>query len=350
MRELAMRQAHAGSRVILYSAEDTAKSIEYHGAEIRAIECKRTGLARAAEFLYKSLRDARSVQPDVIHFHSMAEGAAFVKLFARGLTAKTILSFDFYEFRRGKQNPFFSWYQRALRRFSALLPVSSYCRRESASYWSIPEDQMSVLYNGVSLQQFHPDAAASAARRVALGLRDEFVVLYVGRVCHQKGTDLLIDAYARLRKEGRKIRLVVAGPVGQFGQEGSNSFTEQLQSEDGLYLGPVEEAVLPSVYSMADVFVMPTRNHEMFGMAAIEAQACGVPVVCSNHGGLPEVIDTSSGMLFKGGDIDDLAQKLRTLMDDADLRQRFSGAAVQNAQRFSWEAITADLDQVYARA
>ena len=350
MRELATRQAQAGSRVIVYSAEDTAKAQPYGGFEVRAIACRRRGLVRAAEFLCKSLRDARSVKPDVVHFHSLAEGAVFARMFARELNAKTILSYDFFEFRRGKRNPLFPWYRRALQRFSSLLPVSSYCHRESASYWSIPEDRMRVVYNGVSLQQFHPDPPAAAARRAAMGLDGEFVVLYVGRVCRQKGTDLLLEAYARLRAEGRNIRLAIAGPIGQFGQEGDNGFTRLLQQNQIVYLGPVDEAVLPSVYNMADVFVMPTRVNEMFGMAAIEAQACGKPVVCSNQGGLPEVISSSSGLLFNVGDSEQLAQRLRTLMDDAGLRRRLSEAAQGNAKRFAWEAITNELFQVYQQA
>jgi glycosyltransferase involved in cell wall biosynthesis len=101
---------------------------------------------------------------------------------------------------------------------------------------------------------------------------------------------------------------------------------------------------------MADVFVMPTRVNEMFGMAAIEAQACGIPVVCSNHGGLPEVIDSSSGLLFRVGDAEDLAQQLRSLMGDAGLRRRCSDGAVVNAKRFAWESITNELNQVYQQA
>ncbi len=350
IREVAARQAQAGARVVVYSADQVTKSENYFGAEIRSIRCTRQGLARAAEFLIKSLRDVRPLKPDVIHFHALPEGAAFAKVFARGVSAKTVLSFDYFIFRRGKRNPFFPGYQWALRLFSSLLPVSDYCRRESASYWSIPEDRMRVLYNGVSMQQFTPDPVAAAERRAAIGLTDEFVLLYVGRVCEQKGTDLLVDAYARLRAEGRRIRLVVAGPIGQFGHEGSDAIATKLQEHAGIYLGPVEEKILPSVYNMADIFVLPTRNNEMFGMAAIEAQACGRPVVCSNHGGLPEVINRSSGLLFRSGDVDDLARQLRTLMDDPALQQRFSVAAVANAQRFAWETITSDLDQVYCQA
>jgi glycosyltransferase involved in cell wall biosynthesis len=347
IRELSTRQAQAGSRVIVYSAEESRRTVQYGEVEVRAVACRQRGVLRAAEFLFKSLRDARCVKPDVIHFHSLAEGAAAAGMFASGLDAKTVLSFDFFEFRRGKKNPFFPWYRCALERFSSLLPVSGYCHRESARYWSIPEQRMQVVYNGVSLQQFHPDPAAAAVRRAALGLNGEFVVCYVGRICRQKGSDLLMEACTTLRAEGRNIRLVMAGPLAQFGNEGDNGFARLIEQHEVIYLGPVDEAVLPSVYNMADVFVMPTRAYEMFGMAAIEAQACGKPVVCSNHGGLPEVISESSGLLFRTGDSADLAQKLRTLMDDGAMRERFSQAAEGNARRFAWETIAQELHRVY---
>lgn len=348
IRETAMRQAQAGSRVILYSAEERSGSTPYFGAEVRAIACHGSGVLRAAEFMAKSIRDARRFQPDVIHFHTLPEGAAFTRLLARGCRAKTVLSFDFFEFRRGKSNLLFPWYRRALRSFSSLLPVSEYCRTEAASYWSIPAARMKVLYNGVSLQQFSLEPQAAAARRASLGIgADEFLLVYVGRVCRQKGTDLLVQAYAQLRSELRKVRLVIAGPIGQFGHEGSDEITRQLERHQGIYLGPVDEAALPSVYGMADTFVLPTRSHEMFGMAAIEAQACGRPVVCSNQGGLPEVVNASSGLLFPPGDAEGLAHQLRILMDNPGLRQRLSEAAVTNAKRFSWETITAELHELY---
>ncbi len=348
IRELAARQAQTGSRVLVYSPEERPGRFDYNGAEVRAIECKRSGVLRSAEFLTKSLRDARREHPDVIHFHSMAEGAEFAKLFARGGFGKTVLSFDYFKFRRGKENPLFGWYKRALNSFTSLLPVSDYCRRESASYWNIPEQRMRVLYNGVSLQQFRPDPKDAEARRASLGVRpEEALLVYVGRVCLQKGTDLLVDAYSRMRAEGRNVRLVIAGPIGQFGHEGSHEITRKLQEAGGTYLGPVEEAVLPSIYNAADVFVLPTRVDEMFGMAAIEAQACGKPVVCSNHGGLPEVIENSSGLLFRSGDVDDLYRQLSQIALDVPLRRRLSEAALVNAKRFSWESIVADLQLVY---
>ncbi len=350
IREIAARQAQQGSRVIVYSAEDKRSLVDYMGVEVRAVACKRAGLMRAAEFLVKSLRDVRAVKPDVIHFHALAEGAEFARLLGPASRAKTLLSFDYFVFRRGKDNPLFPWYRKALKSFTSLLPVSEYCRRESAAYWTIPQERMRVLYNGVSLQQFHPDAEAAAVRRAALGIGDEFVLLYVGRVCLQKGTDLLVDAYARLRQEGRRVKLVIAGPIGQFGHEGSDEITRRLQEHDGIYLGPVDEAILPSVYNMADAFVLPTRNNEMFGMAAIEAQACGRPAICSNHGGLPEVVNEQSGLLFRSGDLDGLTQQIRQLMDSPELHRRLSAQAVANARRFAWETITGELNSLYQTA
>jgi glycosyltransferase involved in cell wall biosynthesis len=354
MRETAAMQAQAGHRVLIYSAEDQSGQSEYRGAEIHAIQCKLKGVPRAGEFLIKSILDCRRHNPDIIHFHTLAEGAAFTKLFAGSLKAKTVLSFDFFEFRRGKSNPFFSWYRQALSSFSALLPVSDYCKREAATYWSLPEDRMQVLYNGVSLDQFSPNPESAAERRQALGIApQEIIALYVGRVCEQKGTDLLVNAYAKLRAQGSNLRLVVAGPIGQFGQGDESQAAgviHTLRQNDGLYLGPVEEAVLPSVYNMADIFVLPTRSHEMFGMAAIEAQACGRPVICSNHGGLPEVIQASSGLLFPSGDMEALTQQLRLLTENAAMRMRFQEAAVENAKRFAWPEITQQLQQVYQNA
>ena len=292
----------------------------------------------------KALRDAKSVRPDVIHFHSHPEGAAF----AGGFDAAKILSYDFYLFRRGKRNPFHPWYRKALTKFSHLLPVSDYCRRESAAYWNLPPSTMQVLYNGVSLEQFYPDAAAGRARRRLADIRDdEFVVLYVGRVCYQKGTNLLIEACHRLRLEGRPVRLVVAGPVGQFGTDGGGELTARLQETGGLYLGPVDEKILPATYNMCDLFAMPTLAYEMFGMAAIEAQACGKAVVSSDNGGLPEVIPPASGVLFPVGNLDALAASIRALLDDPARHQALAQAAVANARRFAWNTITAELDRVY---
>jgi D-inositol-3-phosphate glycosyltransferase len=102
--------------------------------------------------------------------------------------------------------------------------------------------------------------------------------------------------------------------------------------------------------SLADVFVMPTRRLEMFGMAAVEAEACGAPVVASDHGGLRETVPEGTGLRFAPGDSGALADRLLTLLGDPERRRRYANAAREHAARFAWDRVAADLDDAYRDA
>ena len=143
--------------------------------------------------------------------------------------------------------------------------------------------------------------------------------LYVGRLCAQKGTDLLLAAYRMLP---RPAALVVAGPCEQFGQTRLSPLASQVRESGGIYLPPLDDADMPGIYNACDIFVMPTRELEMFGMAAVEAQACGKPVVASDHGGLRETVPDTAGVRFRTGDAADLAAHLETFLDRPDLLAR----------------------------
>jgi D-inositol-3-phosphate glycosyltransferase len=100
---------------------------------------------------------------------------------------------------------------------------------------------------------------------------------------------------------------------------------------------------------MADVVVMPTRELEMQGMAALEAQACGTPVVASDQGGLPETVPDGCGVRFAPGDADALAQAVRGLLADEGARAAYSAAALEHARWLSWERIADRLMVLYER-
>jgi glycosyltransferase involved in cell wall biosynthesis len=343
MLELARLQVDRGNTVTVYSAGNDDSSAQFAGFDVKTVPCRYRGSLRRFEFLKGALKDLRDRHPDVVHFHSMPEGAAF----AKSLKAKKILSFDYYIFRRGKSTPLYWWYRQALRRFNRLLPVSDYCLQNSKAYWKLPEDRTRFFYNGVNLAQFRPDPDSAKGLRSSLGLGDAPVIMYIGRVCRQKGTDVLLDAYSRLKKDIPEARLVVAGPTQQFGTSSIDDLTKRITNEGGIYLGAVEEEKLAAVYNLCDVFVMPTRMDEMFGMAAIEAQASGKPVVCSEHGGLIEVISKQSGLFFPVGDAQALARQITTLLLNPELRQRMSLAARENAKRFDWARLVEELDGIY---
>ena len=342
MLEIAKAQARRGDEVIIYSADGEQGRTENDAIEIRKVACRHRAPWRDIEYLRKALGELQNEQVDVLHFHGLAEGAAY----AKRVQATKLLSFDNFLFRRGKRTPLYWWYRRALREFSYLLPVSEYCKRQFQAYWGSDGVPIRVLHNGVNLEQFSPDSVCGLAKKRALGIENKRVILYVGRVCPQKGTDLLIEAYREVRAVFRDVSLVVAGPAEQFGNGRSSNLTRRISEVGGVYLGPVAEQDLPSIYNLCDVFVMPTRSLEMFGMAALEAQACGKPVVCSNHGGLPEVVSPQSGLFFSVGNSRELAGCLRQLLLDASFYLTKAEASRHNALRFGWSKIAAQIAQI----
>lgn len=342
--EIAREQARRGHRVQVYSVGDTDETREVDGVTYRFVRCRTKLPWKHFEFQYRVAREMRRSLVDVIHFHSQPEGA----LFTSAIPARKVLSYDYFAFRGGRKTPLYHLYKRLLPRFDLLLPCSSYCLQESRSFWNLPDSKLRVLYNGVNTEQFRPDPEAAHAQRQQLGIARR-VVLYVGRVCVQKGSDVLLEAYANLQRRRSDVQLVIAGPIHKFGMsDDPEGWSERIRTIGGLYLGAVDEGSLAAIYNLADVFVMPTRKLEMFGMAAVEAQACGKPVIASDHGGLQEVVPIECGARFPVGDAKALSAEIESLLDNADRHARCSAAALRNAARYTWQSICDDLEQLYA--
>jgi len=332
MLELAEAQARAGERVIVYSGGAEDGWAEYRGVTIRYLN------ARPAEFALRFVQDAARRAPRVIHVHNRAEIAWLAR---RASLAPTVLSCDYHfepwrrfaALRRASR----AVWRRCLLAASRIAPVSDYCLAIHRDYWQLPAAQFAPIPNGVDCTRFHPAAAPRLDHRAT--------ILYVGRLCEQKGTDLLIAAYRMLR---RPAALIVAGPCGQFGQTARTGLAAEVEHAGGRYLPPVDDADLPALYNACDIFVMPTRELEMFGMAAVEAQACGKPVVASDHGGLRETVPSTAGLRFRTGDAAALAAALDTLLDRAGLRAELAAGARANALEYDWPRIAARCQEVYA--
>jgi glycosyltransferase involved in cell wall biosynthesis len=342
--ETANEQANRGHEVHVYSVGDQTETKSVEGVTYHFIKCRSKLPFKHIEFQYKIAQAIkRGPQGGVLHFHSQPEGA----IMSTFLKAKKVLQYDFYYFRGGPKTPLYPVYKRLLRYFDLLLPCSEFCLQESKAFWKLPTEKLKVLHNGVNLSQFRPDPEAGKRERETLGI-DKKVVLYVGRVNEQKGSDILLEAIAKLRERRQDCQLVIAGPIGQFGMKTDpDRWQDRIEKVGGLYLGAVAENRLASIYNLADVFVMPTRIYEMFGMAAVEAQACGKPVIASDCGGLREVVPNECGARFPVGDSTQLANEIEKLVDDPNRYATCSKNALANAAQYDWKNICDALDRLY---
>ncbi|MEI6693437.1 MAG: D-inositol-3-phosphate glycosyltransferase [Actinomycetes bacterium] len=219
------------------------------------------------------------------------------------------------------------------------------------------QEQVAVVAPGVDLDRFRPGNRDQARAKLGLPLHGD-VVLFVGRIQPLKAPDVLLRAIARLvqRNPQRRQNLTVAVVGGPSGAD--SHFPNHLQgladslriSDNVRFAPPVHQDDLANWYRAADVVVVPSYN-ESFGLVAIEAQACGTPVVAAAVGGLRTAVSHEvSGLLVPGHDPLDYAEAIGRLLDNDLERQALSRGALRQAQQFGWSATAAAMLQVYSSA
>ncbi|HYI15221.1 MAG TPA: glycosyltransferase [Thermomicrobiales bacterium] len=217
-----------------------------------------------------------------------------------------------------------------------------------------------VIPPGVDLDRFHPHDAASARQR--LGLPDNPLVLFVGRVDPMKGIETLLEGFQHLRSKpwsDSPPRLVfIGGTVERHGKRvtlGDDLLPVAKRAEelgirdDIIFRGSEPQELLPDYYAAATVCAVPSR-YESFGLVAVEAMACGLPVVASRAGGLKFTVEEEvSGLLVPVGDAEALGNALDRVIRDRDLRASLQVGARQAAIRFSWQTIGPAMLTLYER-
>jgi D-inositol-3-phosphate glycosyltransferase len=232
--------------------------------------------------------------------------------------------------------------------------------RELLDLYAADPARVAVVPPGVDLGVFSArDRGGRPCARRRLGLPgDGDVLLFVGRIQPLKAPDVLLRAAAEMlaADPSRRERLTVAvlgGPSGS-GLERPRAL-EELAGQLGIadvvrFRPPVSRQELADWYRAADLVAVPSHS-ESFGLVAVEAQACGTPVVAARVGGLPTTVsDGVTGLLVDGHDPRVWARELAGLLDDPLRRRRMGVAAASWASRFSWDATADALLDVYAGA
>lgn len=291
---------------------------------------------------------ARTEELDLLH------SLAFVSPLIRPCrTVVTIYDLSFVRFPglfRGAHAAYLRLFTRlACRAAERIIAISESTRRDVMSLYGAPGERVDVAPPGVDpVFRPLPGEQVEAFRR-RRGLPEAFI-LHVGTLEPRKNHVRLLQALSQLSTHPQLagLRLVcVGGPGWSCGE--IYAAVERLNLQERVIwtgYAPAEE--LPLWYNAAMLFVYPSL-YEGFGMPVLEAMACGTPVITSNVSSLPEAAD-EAGRLVSPDDVDGLADAMRRLLADPDLRQRLRAAGLAHAATFTWERTARQTAAAYGKA
>lgn len=225
-----------------------------------------------------------------------------------------------------------------------------------ACLYGASHDRIKTIYPGVDHGLF--ELGDRAAARATLGFGDEAILAFVGRIQPLKGLDLALRAVEQLVPAlDRPIKLVVVGGDSGLTDSGLAENSERdrltllardLDIPDAIqFVGPQPHDRTPLFYRAADAVVVCSYS-ESFGLSALEAQACGIPVVGTDVGGLRHIVhDGESGYLVGSRDPAVFAARLKTLLADDHLRATFADNAISSAASFTWDRTGRELADLY---
>ena len=191
--------------------------------------------------------------------------------------------------------------------------------------------------NGINLNEFKPKPT----------VKEEKVVLFVGRLRHQKGIEYFIKASQLIKKELKeKIKfIVIAAPRLKVPEE--KKYIKLIKENKIELHFNVSFNKISEYYQKADVLILPSVN-EAFGLVLLEAMACGVPVIASNVGGVSKVVKNGVvGFLTPVGDSQLIAEKALMILNNKDLKKEMSKNCLEWVKQFSWENIADEYEKVY---
>ena len=221
-----------------------------------------------------------------------------------------------------------------------IVAISDHARDELVQTYRFDDEHIQMIPHGVDTERFYPREEQHPAVDP-----DATTLLYVGRLGARKGLGLAFQALARLNDPN--IEFLIAG-TGRH-EERLRTLAAKLGVADQIrFLGYVSDEELPVLYSSADVFVLPSR-YEGFGLVLLEAMACGTPVIGTDVGGIPTVIEHDRTGLQVQREPQELANAIQSVVSDRSHQEEMAEAAYRKAVDTSWRAVVTDLETVYSR-
>ncbi|MCS7281741.1 MAG: glycosyltransferase [Anaerolineae bacterium] len=232
-------------------------------------------------------------------------------------------------------------------------------QEQLVQFYGADPARIRVIPPGVDLERFRPIPPIQAKEQLALDPTCR-TILFVGRIEPLKGIETLLRAIAHIARRYPELICGLCVPIiggDPYRVEDNDEMVrlQELREELGIervvtFLGAQDQDTLPYYYSAAEMVVMPS-DYESFGMVALEAMACGTPVIASDVGGLAFLVrHGQTGYRVPARDEKALAAKIVRLLTDEGLRRRMGERAACWAERFAWPRIADQIEEVYAEA
>jgi glycosyltransferase involved in cell wall biosynthesis len=284
------------------------------------------------------VHDFRTYQNVVGHHYAMNYHVPIV-LQAHG-------DIPFFEKSRLKTLYDFVWGKRILNNATKVIALTK-VEAEQYKKMGVLDNKIEIIPNGIDLSEYE-NLPERGIFRKKYGINDdEKVVLYLGRLHKIKGLDLLVDAFSDLVNRKDNIKLVIVGPDDGYLSILKRQIDNLALNDKVLLTGPLYGNEKLSAYVDADVYVLPSK-YEIFGITALEACACGTPVIVTDCCGIANLVDDKVGCVVEF-DKSQLRDAMFKILSDEELRMRFGGNGRKLVEeRFDWSKIVNRVEKAYS--
>lgn len=277
----------------------------------------------------------RKYNIQIIHAHSVIPTGFIASIISKIMSKPLVITAHGMDINNFENQSFFNFFiSLSLNSSSKSIAVSEDLAKTMRSMVN-DDNKIVVLRNAVNTNRFKPNR--NKIMRQNLGIKDdEILILFVGYLDIFKGIFELINAFGRIATDNKNVKLIMVG-AGPKKDDLTNILNRIGVKNRVMFPGMIEHNKIHQYYQAADIFVLPSYT-EGGGppLVIMEAMACGLPIIGTNVGGLPEGIENGvNGFILPPKNVDQLTEKLNILIDDKDLRKKFGKNSLERVEEYS---------------
>lgn len=339
---IAKHLAKLGHEVHIITSLDEGlpKESAAEGFYIHRVRVIRKTILGFASFFINVFLVIRKVNPDLVHAQSIA-------LAAYALMIKVMLKKPYVVYGRGSDIYLSSRFYSLLSRLTLMNAgaVIAQTNNMKGAMQEICERDIFVIPNGVNMDRF--SRLSREESRSKLNIKgSDIILLFVGGLRSIKGVRYLVESMSIIKQESGNVRLLIIGD-GKERQDLEKLATKLNLNECIHFVRQVPNEVIPEYMISSDLFILPSLS-EGFPVTVLEAMAAGLPIVITRVGGMPEIVrEGENGFLVEPKNPGHIAEKVRLLLEDNELRWRISENNRKKAEQYSWERIARNIQEVY---